>query len=695
MARGAGCEQQGNTTSAGVARPRTGTVPAELTSLSYEDIQSSTRFAAREDVSPWRGPGDFEWDQAVEFVSRMAAQGITLDPTIAYELFKQRFETDSPEQRDNAYRSWIFPQRQLIRGPEATCPGMNEAAVELAAALAAGTKMAVFCDYDVDGTSAGAVLARGLAPYLQTSDQLLYGYADAKRGFGLTNEFVEQAAASGAEYLLTLDCGSGQVEQVKLAQQLGMKVVVVDHHTTERSKENPAEYHLNPHLYEGAWTKNTGSQLAWKLAAAVQMADEPDGKTRPEHWQEALYLAGAGMLADMGDITDHENRAFIWCARESVPPGIAELADRLGEDPGLPGQTVLTQAVLNLPKRSPLVEAADVGAILNAESREAARPYVDRIVEQYERANPVRKQLVEIGIEKAGGAAVTNTESGDVYRPRPEEPIALVVLDPSDLPDGSLDDYVGYTGPVAQRISDKVAKPTLVFLPRGTDEFGQTLYKFSGRDASKGDGWLGVENAAKKLGPKVPWIAHRDTLSVDRFVAVEEQASRLGPFGYSSPKKVKIGELIADPQMQAACLIKRRDEAGAIVEAPSIGGHAGAPVVSGTCTVENIPVVKAAVESWARRVAAEVNERPKASMAAKAFQPLVAIEATFHLVGPDSDNERYLVGRLDLGEGVEREVRYPADAAAPPEHACEWLVKLGKPAPYYLRHFHDHEAVAA
>jgi hypothetical protein len=690
MARGTGCNgQDGSATTK--AKPRRGRVPA-LVNLSYDQIQVSKRFAARDEVAPWKLPNDFEQQQAREFADLMAERGLDLDPIVAYRLLKQRFETSSPAEREWAYRSWLFPHRGLIQSPEKSCPGMDAAGAEIAEALKAGTKIAVFCDYDVDGTAAGAALSRGLAPYAAPG-QLTFGYADAKDGFGLTNEFVEEAAASGAKYLITLDCGSGQVDQARLAQKLGLKLVVVDHHTTESSKDNPAEYHLNPHLYEeAAGKKNTGAQLAWKLAAAVQAAAEPDGKTRPEHWHEALYLAGAGMLADMGDPIVHENRAFLWCAHDHAPAGFAELAERLGEDPTVPGQTVLTQAVLNLPKRSPLVSAADSGFVLRATSREEAAPVVDRMLASYEAANGVRKQMVEAALIKAGGKSITDTETGELYRPNPDEPIATIMLEPEDLPGHNLVDYVGYTGPAAQRISGLIGKPVLIFIPRGTDEFGQTLYKFSGRDGSKGDGWLGIAEASAKLGPKPSFVDNWNEVDAERFVKVEEQSLRLSPFIYGSSKKCVIGELIADEALQQACMIKKRNESGEIDEAPSLGGHASAPVVSGACTAENIDAVKAAVTAWAQKSASEFSKRTDGKRGAANFQPTVAVDAVLTLSGPDPTNEKYQVGTLDLGNGVVRDARFPSDLEAPVGRSCQWLLKLGKSGAYYLRTFHDAEA---
>lgn len=599
--------------------------------------------------------------------------GLEIDPVAALALLK----LDFGERGDfSTHRSWYLGDRRQIVPPDKTCPQLAEAGKALAQAIARGEKIAVYCDYDVDGTSGGAALKLALRPYLggQEDERLHYGYADAQQGFGLTSEFVHEAHAAGCDWLVTLDCGTGQSEQVALAQSLGMRVIVVDHHN---EADNPADFHINPKLYDPIPSHNTGSQLAWKLGAAVQIATE--GRTRPEHWEDALKLAGMGCLADMGSVCLPENRAFFWGAAEHARPGLELLAERLGEDPTQPGGMVLTQACLNLPKRTPLVSAADCGAVFTADSREQAEPIVDKLVEAYERAKPVRKRMTELAIEQIGEAV--RHDDGKVDRPG-ETLFAYAEFDES------FSDYAGYTGPVAQAVARRAAKPALVFAYRGTDEHGQEIVKFSSRSDS---------------------IQHA------------------------------IGELITDPAMQAACTMKKLDESGAVIEKPTVGGHP--QVVSGSCLAENVEAVKAACEAWAESKAGKEKryfykppwDGPEATLLARKVpaQRLEAIEQAAPRLAPfgtkqllipaghgrpekeathrelmlsvcgklsplepDPENERWLAGKLELGNGIEREVRFPADAE-PPAGQAEFVLRIGTGGPYYLRLFHELEQPAA
>jgi single-stranded DNA-specific DHH superfamily exonuclease len=684
--------------------------------MSMDDIFANFGEQLQSKEPDWRTPNAFYRLEAAQFcrpaADKVAGEassqklpedwpGMDVDPALAVQLLKLEFEGNF-----HTYGRWLRPDRQLLVAPALTCPGMVEAATALAAAADGGETIAVYCDFDVDGTAAGEVLRLGLAPY---GARLHYGYADAQQGFGLTDDFVHEAAAAGASILITLDCGTGQVSQVKLAQSLGMKVIVVDHHNLAA---NPADFHLNPKLgwdantpLEQALTTsdNTGAQLAWKLAAATQAVKE--GRTRAEHFERALNLASWGCMADMGSVLIHENRAFFWCANTHSPVGVRALAAALGEDTARPGTAITTQAALNLPKRTSKVSAADVGALLAASTEAEAAPYVAKLLEAYEAAKPYRKQMTAAALAQTGsiirhadGRSERPVQSKGVWSAAAsasgEEEvdfIAVAVLGPE------FEDYAGYSGPVAQNISRAAGKPAVVFVPRGVDEYGQRLYKFSSRNDAKVNLKLGL---------------------------VHDADGRI------------VDGLIVDEKMRVACTLKKRDESGAVVEEPVVGGHAA--VVSGSCTEENLPLVVAAMQAYAQRRYKATRsfwptpwDGPEATLAERKIEGarlaaleeqaswlgpftmqkqslyssargalakreasnselIVSVEGRLGALTPVSEDDKWLQGVLDLGAGVTRGVRFPADIDQPEAgHVCEFVLRVGKPGPYYLRVFND------
>src|ERR1700744_2555997 len=117
--------------------------------------------------------------------------------------------------------------RKLMPDPF-TVTQMETAAKRIADAAVRGEKVGIFGDYDVDGTTSSALLAWhlrhcGLDPLIHIPDRIFEGY-------GPNNEAIKALAAKGATLLVTVDCATTSHEPLKLARQLGMSVVVIDHH---------------------------------------------------------------------------------------------------------------------------------------------------------------------------------------------------------------------------------------------------------------------------------------------------------------------------------------------------------------------------------------------------------------------------------------------------------------------------------
>jgi single-stranded DNA-specific DHH superfamily exonuclease len=630
----------------------------------------------------WYTPNDFACNEARSFrdPSNGGAGADDVDEAVVRRMLRLRYDRTPEEARLRnyaPYRNWFEASRRLVRSPDHTCPRMLEAGGLIAETIRRGEKIAVYCDYDVDGTAGGAAFHYGLMPY---APDLHFGFADAQQGFGLTDTFVAEAHEVGATLLITLDCGTSQGRQVAHAQRLGMRVIVVDHHDVA---DNPAEFHLNPKLHDPVTSQNTGAQLAFKLAAAVQVAF--DGRTRSDLWEAPMKLAGIGALADMGSVLLHENRAFFWAPAEFPPLGYAALAEAMGEDPTWPGQNVLTQAVMNLPKRTVHVAAGDIFSLLTATDHDQALRLVDRLLDAYEQAKPFREAMQEQALAQTG--VIEIDEHGDRVRPRPDELVAVAVVD-------GFGEYAGYTGVVAGRLADRVGKPAFVIATKDEhDSHGRQIAKFSGRPA----------------------------------------------FGCPT-----LQELADDPEILELCTIEKVDEAGDLVQKSTFGGHARDGVFAGSVYVNRIPQLKAAIQ----RVAGDVQARqgglffpppydgPDAALSERKVPAarLAACERDAKRLGPYSNNRqlvlepadghqeryekhapvkisvcgrlrdlspdpdtdgRWLAGTLELDGGIVREIRFPADVEAPEGRLCEWVLRLGGPAPYWLRVFHELEPLTS
>jgi single-stranded-DNA-specific exonuclease len=120
--------------------------------------------------------------------------------------------------------------RTLMPDPD-TLAGMPAAAARLAEAVQRNETVAIFGDYDVDGATAAATLARflrhgGLTPVIHIPDRIFEGY-------GPNVDAVRALAGRGATLLVTVDCGTTSHEPLAEARRLGLDVIVIDHHLAD------------------------------------------------------------------------------------------------------------------------------------------------------------------------------------------------------------------------------------------------------------------------------------------------------------------------------------------------------------------------------------------------------------------------------------------------------------------------------
>lgn len=175
-------------------------------------------------------------------------------------------------------------------------------------------------DYDVDGVSATFILYR-LAQHLG----IKAGYFLPSRfneGYGLSRRIVEQAAELDYRVLLALDCGTANPAEVKLAQELGLEVLVLDHHRA--AGPVPDVPLINPALDEGLSPMCTAA-LAFSLACEWL---EAEGQPRTLAEQNFLEFAALGIIADVVPLTG-DNFILAHFGMEKIPasrnPGLQAL----------------------------------------------------------------------------------------------------------------------------------------------------------------------------------------------------------------------------------------------------------------------------------------------------------------------------------------------------------------------------------
>jgi single-stranded-DNA-specific exonuclease len=230
----------------------------------------------------------------------------------------------------------------LIR-PE-LMPGMPTAVERVRRAMDRGEKITVYGDYDVDGITGVSILLSLLTRLGGQVDYYIPHRLD--EGYGLNDEAVRSIAAAGTKLLVTVDCGIGAAASVELASQLGMDVIITDHH--EPGDVLPKALTIvHPRLAAGVSDRvayanpdSAGAMVAFKLAWAVANTFSTGPRMAGDLRQfmlDATSLAALGTVADVVDLCG-ENRVLTHYGLKALPQSSLAGVQALIECAGLAGK---------------------------------------------------------------------------------------------------------------------------------------------------------------------------------------------------------------------------------------------------------------------------------------------------------------------------------------------------------------------
>lgn len=194
-------------------------------------------------------------------------------------------------------------------------------------------KILVYTDYDCDGGPAGVLLASLFRKigYKNFSNYIPHRHNE---GYGINLPAVEKFAGEGVTLMITADCGITDIEPVKRAQELGIDVIVTDHHI-QGEVLPPAFAVINHKRHDDTYPEKVlcGSGIAFKLSCAILSRGNFDV---PQGWEKWLLdMAGLATIADMVPLTG-ENRAIahfgLKVLRKSPRPGLQKLCRKMKTD---------------------------------------------------------------------------------------------------------------------------------------------------------------------------------------------------------------------------------------------------------------------------------------------------------------------------------------------------------------------------
>lgn len=351
-----------------------------------------------------------------------------------------------------AMRRYLYGGLDQLYDPR-LLPDMDLAVGILKEKIQQGKWIRVVGDYDIDGVCSTYILLRGLKRLGAQAD---YEIPDRIRdGYGINENIIRQAARDQVDTILTCDNGIAAIDQIALARELGMTVIVTDHHDIQqRPLEQggfqdvlpPAQALVNPKRSDSRYPNSQicGALVAYKL---IQVLFEEYGVPRQE-WLNLLEFAAIATVGDVMKLQD-ENRIIVkeGLKRLAVTDnlGLRRLIDRNNLDPaGVTAYHVgfVIGPCLNAGGR--LQTAKTALALFMSQDEEQA----DQLAMELKELNDQRKSMTQEGVEQA--AALVEERYMDHK--------VLVIF----LPDC----HESLAGIVAGRIRERYNKPTLV-LTRG------------------------------------------------------------------------------------------------------------------------------------------------------------------------------------------------------------------------------------
>ncbi|MCA3239302.1 MAG: single-stranded-DNA-specific exonuclease RecJ [Curvibacter sp.] len=337
--------------------------------------------------------------------------------------------------------------------PPTTMKGAAEAAVMLADAIRSDRKLCIVADYDCDGATACAVGMRGLR--MLGARHVSYLVPDrVVDGYGLTPPIARRVKQTGADVLITVDNGIASVEGVQTANELGLQVLVSDHHLP--GPELPeAQVIVNPNQpgcgFESKALAGVGVMFYVLLALRAELRQRGlfTADTQPK-LDTLLPIVALGTVADVVRL-DANNRRL-------VAQGLKRI--RAGALP--PGLSALFEVAARKPAQASTFDFGfALGPRLNAAGRLADMTLGIELLltDDPGRASELARTLDGINRERREIEGAMREQALEIveslYDPADEPPPALCVYDP--------DFHEGVVGIVASRLKDKLHRPSFVF----------------------------------------------------------------------------------------------------------------------------------------------------------------------------------------------------------------------------------------
>ncbi len=357
-----------------------------------------------------------------------------LPPILRQIVFNRGYATEE------AARAYL--NRKLAFDPDPfQMSGMSAAVERIRRAIQNGEPIAVYGDYDVDGVTATALLTETL----QRLGANARGYIPNRfeEGYGLNNAALEELKASGVQLVITVDCGIRSPDEARHAREIGLDLIVTDHHHPAEGELPPALAVLNPKKKGDPYPDKdlAGVGVAYKLAQALANDGSPQGVS---FLNGLLDLVALGTVADLAPLTG-ENRFLVHNGlkqmRQTTRQGLFSLA---------------AAAEVPLAKANATHIGFSLGPRLNAAGRlrEALAAYELLVTKDPQRAGRLAQELNIQNRERQALTRETQTKAEEIAMR--EDPSAYLLFAAHE------DFNSGVIGLAASRLTESHYRPAVV-----------------------------------------------------------------------------------------------------------------------------------------------------------------------------------------------------------------------------------------
>lgn len=428
-------------------------------------------------------------------------------------------------------------------------PDMETAVDRLRRATVKQERICFYGDYDVDGMSATSIYLSFFQG--QGANACAYVPHRVREGYGLNEGAIRRLAGEGVTLLVTSDCGTTSHREIALANQLGLDVIVTDHHQTDEDLP-PALAVMNPHRRDARYPFRglCSGGLAYKVAGAYEEKYGPGSVSL----ESLLDLVALSTIADVVPLQD-ENRTFVRDGLVQISRGarcgIRALKQVSGVTKACTAETIAFKLAPRLNAAGRMDEAIKGVQLLTTESESDAKQLAEKLdhlnrTRQQIEAEIMREALAEVESRELPGAIVAASRQWHLgvvgivaarLVERFHRPAIVVAINEQGIGKGSARTVPGFD--LYQGLAS--CRDLLVAFGGHPSAAGVTLHEdrvpeFSARFAAAADQW------ARSSG-------HVPSLHVDSEVRLDEVTHRLlheigslHPFGAGNPEPMFAGK---------------------------------------------------------------------------------------------------------------------------------------------------------